>query len=119
MAWLSWLRSLLSESPRLKRQVLDVEELEERCLLTGPGNLAATPAPILGINDYWNARELVNYYWSQQGHAHVVFLGDSIVDDYAATGLPFWNAFIAPLGAVNLGVKGFTTSQVLWQVATG
>jgi lysophospholipase L1-like esterase len=119
MKWLSWLGSLLSGIPRATRRTLEVEALEDRCLLTGPGNLAAIPMPILGVNDYWNARELVNNYWSQQGHAHIVFLGDSIVDDYAGTGLPFWNAFIAPLGAANFGVKGFTTSQVLWQVASG
>jgi lysophospholipase L1-like esterase len=109
------------------RVALQVEVLEERCLLDANPPAAAIPEPIVGQNPYWTQRELANYYQSFQGHTHVVFLGDSVTDAYASaqggiypqTGAPFFNMYMAPLGAVDFGVAGFQTSQVLWQVDSG
>ncbi len=54
------------------------------------------------------------------GHANVLFLGDSITDGLTrGPGTPVWDSYFAPLDAINLGIPGLTTSQVLWQVETG
>lgn len=119
---LSWLGSLFTGSHRRPsvRRKLEVEALEQRCLLAAVSP-AAIAQPVLGVNDYWNLRELSNWWWSRQGHTNIVFLGDSITEAYASPyyGGPIWLTHIAPLGAVNFGVNGFTTSQVLTEIQSG
>jgi lysophospholipase L1-like esterase len=49
--------------------------------------------------------------------ASVVFLGDSITQGWEGAGKSTWDASIAPLKAVNLGVSGDRTEHVLWRLA--
>jgi beta-glucosidase len=86
-----------------------------------PPPLAAIPLPVNdGTREYWALRELQNEARIRQGPAPVVFLGDSITDDFAnRQGRPVWRMFFGRMGAANLAVAGITTSQVLWQVQTG
>lgn len=93
---------------------LEVEGLEERCLLDA--NPAVTPAPLPFAE--WQDR--ANQLLQQKGDPQVVFMGDSITQLYqTGAGAPVWNSQIAPLGAVNYGISGSMTSNVLWQIATG
>jgi lysophospholipase L1-like esterase len=82
---------------------------------------ATLPSPIAGVgNDYWTQREADNENEVAQGFAPILFLGDSITDGFAnGPGAPVWNATLAPLGAVDFGIGGLTTSEVLWQVEDG
>lgn len=48
--------------------------------------------------------------------ANVVFLGDSITQGWEDGGAEAWNRAIAPLGALNLGVSGDRTENVLWRL---
>lgn len=59
---------------------------------------------------------------SKKGGVHVVFLGDSITQGWgdAHVGLPVWNKNFAMGGkAVNYGIGGDSTRQVLWRIAHG
>ena len=50
---------------------------------------------------------------------NVVFLGDSITQGWGGDGKDIWEKNYAPLGAVNYGIGGDTTRQVLWRIQNG
>jgi lysophospholipase L1-like esterase len=56
---------------------------------------------------------------ADQRKAKVLFLGDSMVERFTTTGIRYWNSRIAPLGAVNLGLTGDTTSNLLYRIQDG
>ena len=56
---------------------------------------------------------------AKQGNINVVFLGDSITQGWGDAGKEIWNKRYAPLGAVNFGIGGDSTRQVLWRVGHG
>jgi lysophospholipase L1-like esterase len=56
------------------------------------------------------------------GASNVVFFGDSITqrwDNPGFPGLPVWNSEIAPLGAVDFGLDGDRTQNLLWRLTNG
>ena len=83
--------------------------------------LATTALPLdRRGNSYWQLRDKQNEARARQGHAPVLFLGDSITDLLkSGAGQPVWDTCFAPLGAEDFAVGGLTTSEVLWQVQTG
>lgn len=83
-------------------------------------SLASTPIALSGLQGFQAVREAQNEQAVAEGHANVLFLGDSITDLLqTGNGDPLWRQYYAPLGAVDFGVSGITTSQVLWQVDAG
>jgi lysophospholipase L1-like esterase len=56
---------------------------------------------------------------SAMGDANVVFVGDSITQLWATTGLSEWNQYFAPLHSLNAGVSGDTTQSLLWRLDNG
>ena len=48
--------------------------------------------------------------------ANVIFLGDSITQGWEGEGAEHWQRVFAPLGALNLGVSGDRTENVLWRL---
>jgi lysophospholipase L1-like esterase len=57
----------------------------------------------------------------QQGNIDVVFLGDSITDFFrrADRGKAVWDEYFAPLKAVNFGISGDRTQNMLWRISQG
>ena len=56
------------------------------------------------------------------GASGVVFFGDSITarwDEPGYPGLPVWNSEIAPLGAVDFGLDGDLTQDLIWRLENG
>jgi lysophospholipase L1-like esterase len=49
----------------------------------------------------------------------VVFLGDSLTWRWQSDGFTEWERAFQPLGALNLGLEGDRTSQVLWRIQDG
>lgn len=49
----------------------------------------------------------------------VIFLGDSITQGWDDTGKEVWDKNYEPLGAVNYGIGGDTTRQILWRLQNG
>lgn len=69
------------------------------------------------MNDSFNAI-------AKERNAKIVFLGDSITDLWrrapsARGGKAIWDARIAPLGAVNFGISGDRTENILWRLDSG
>jgi lysophospholipase L1-like esterase len=56
---------------------------------------------------------------TKAGNVGVVFLGDSITQGWSAAGKEQWTAHFAPLKAVNYGIGGDATRQVLWRIEHG
>ncbi|MBV9850425.1 MAG: GDSL family lipase [Armatimonadetes bacterium] len=48
--------------------------------------------------------------------ARLVFLGDSITQGWTAEGREPWQSRFAPLGAVNMGIGGDRTQNLLWRI---
>jgi lysophospholipase L1-like esterase len=79
-------------------------------------NPAATPTPRFSLSGWAQAHEnLVTL--AKGGEADIVFLGDSITAGWAQQ--KAWDESLRPLGAVNFGIAGDSTEQVLWRIQHG
>jgi lysophospholipase L1-like esterase len=56
---------------------------------------------------------------TKKGGIEVVFLGDSITQGWGDTGQKIWREIFEKLGAVNYGIGGDSTRQVLWRIQNG
>jgi len=56
---------------------------------------------------------------TKQGNVSVVFLGDSITQGWTGGGKEIWDKRYAPLGAVDYGIGGDSTRQILWRIGHG
>jgi lysophospholipase L1-like esterase len=92
-----------------------VEPLEDRRMMSA-NTTSPTPNaffPFVGLGDVLMASQ-------PKMEANIVFLGDSITWGYAfGAGAPVWSAFLNGAGAVNYGVNGQTTQNVLYQLSLG
>ena len=92
--------------------------------------LAADPAPSITPEP-----RLVTYRWmtlstwyemhaadtaqATDGKAPLVFIGDSITQGWHNAGKAHWDTHFAPLGAVNFGIGGDMTQNLLWRLKYG
>lgn len=89
------------------------------------GSMASTePAPRLQSYHWmslarWFEMHAADVALAEQGEARVVFLGDSITEAWAGAGAVFWEEKFAPLQAVNFGIGGDMTQNVLWRLRHG
>jgi len=98
--------------------------------------LAATPArakiplaaePIARLDSpWWRERHEAKLAEIKRGRVDLVFLGDSITQDYEDAGppawkdfQPVWQRFYGDRNAVNLGFSGDATSHLLWRIEHG
>jgi lysophospholipase L1-like esterase len=51
--------------------------------------------------------------------APLVFIGDSLTYEWTTIGAPVWNSTFGPDGALDLGIVGDTTQNVLWRLDQG
>lgn len=56
---------------------------------------------------------------AEKGEADLVFLGDSITSGWSRTGADLWKQQFVSLGAVNFGIGGDMTQNVLWRLLHG
>jgi beta-glucosidase len=67
----------------------------------------------------WIARHHELVAAVREASPRVVFIGDSITQGWAEAGLLEWTTRFQPLNAVNLGIGGDQTQQILWRLASG
>lgn len=87
--------------------------------------LAATPIARTDLS-WWRDRHDAKLRELAQARPELIFLGDSITQDWERAGppdwqdfAPVWQHFYGDRHAVNLGFKGDTTASLLWRIRNG
>jgi lysophospholipase L1-like esterase len=87
--------------------------------------LAATPLSRTDL-PWWRARHEAKLEEVHKGNVDLVFLGDSITQDWEKHGppdwqdfAPVWQRFYGDRNAINLGFTGDTTAHLLWRIENG
>lgn len=89
-------------------------------LLIAPLPLVANTATEPAARDLkWLQRHEAFVQRAHQGGVQVLFLGDSITDLWRKEGRVLWDEHFAPLQAVNFGIDGDRTQNVLWRIQHG
>lgn len=89
--------------------------------LTNSGMESATiPSPRLNpTNTTWLDRHAGFVRQASAGGVDLLFLGDSITDNWRRSGSNVWNEYYAPRHAANFGIGGDRTQHVLWRIERG
>jgi lysophospholipase L1-like esterase len=118
-------KALLQEDPRTE-QAKDVWWKD-----TIPETEASVPTPKMRgreINTWWKkTHEKIVRDAKANSRTRLVFVGDSITDYFDAApkekggsgGLTVWKKYYTPRQALNAGIAGDTTEQVLWRLQNG
>jgi lysophospholipase L1-like esterase len=87
--------------------------------------LAATPISRMDLA-WWRARHEAKLKELAATQPNLIFLGDSITQNWETSGppewrdfQPVWQHFYGDRKAVNLGFKGDTTASLLWRIRNG
>ncbi|MCX7424621.1 MAG: DUF1080 domain-containing protein [Planctomycetia bacterium] len=78
---------------------------------------AISPAPVNA--DWWKQRHEAMNQRVKQGNVDLVLIGDSITHGWEGNGKDVWNEYYAKRNAVNLGIGGDRTQNVLWRLENG
>jgi lysophospholipase L1-like esterase len=95
--------------------------------LAGSARTILAAAPISRMDlPWWRARHEAKLKEIAQAKPELIFLGDSITQDWEDTGppewrdfAPVWQRFYGDRHAVNLGFKGDTTASLIWRIRNG
>ena len=107
----------------MKRPALALAAL----LLAATAPLPPAARPISRLQTgWWRARHTEKLAEIRRERVDLVFLGDSITEDYEHSGpppwqdfRPVWQRFYGARHAVNLGFKGDATAHLLWRIEHG
>ena len=87
--------------------------------------MAATPIARTDLT-WWRQRHQAKLQELAEAKPELIFLGDSITEDWELAGppewqdfTPVWQRFYGDRHAVNLGFKGDTTASLLWRIRNG
>lgn len=87
--------------------------------------MAATPLSRMNLA-WWRDRFALKQQELRDRRVDLLFLGDSITQDYEVSGppewrdfTPIWDYFYGDRNAVNLGFNGDATSHLLWRIENG
>jgi lysophospholipase L1-like esterase len=78
-----------------------------------------TIRPTERLEPWWHKRVAEDLAMIAAVDAKLVFLGDSITQSWREEGKQVWKEVWEPMGAVNLGVSGDKTQNVLWRLDHG
>lgn len=83
--------------------------------------LVRPPSAVAEPRDQTEWEELVARQAEEigQGDYELVFLGDSITEYWSSEGREVWNAFYGDRNALNLGIGGDRTENLLWRIDNG
>jgi len=80
-----------------------------------PGTVRPTPR----VDEWWHKRVAEDLAAARAGGHRLVMVGDSITQGWGSTGKACWDEFWVPRRALNLGVSGDKTQNVLWRLDGG
>jgi lysophospholipase L1-like esterase len=85
----------------------------------GIGGPPETPSPRIETPEWWQQRHEGFNARVKQGNVDLIFIGDSITQRWEQDGKDAWKRYYARRNAVNLGIDGDRTQQVLWRLDHG
>jgi lysophospholipase L1-like esterase len=96
-------------------------------LLAGADHVPVAATPISRLDTpWWRERHEAKLAELRRGRVDLIWLGDSITQDWELPGPPawrdfarVWQRFYGDRNAVNLGFKGDTTAHLLWRMQNG
>jgi lysophospholipase L1-like esterase len=113
--------SLVSQlsSQQITEQQMDIDYLASAQYFDVRTGVPVTTVPV--PNTIPLAQTITANITSQaaQGGDNVVFVGDSITEQWTTTGSSAWSQYFAPLNSLDGGVGGDTTQNVLWRLEQG
>jgi lysophospholipase L1-like esterase len=130
MRWLNllFLFSLLSPLPAGARTILAAKPPATTPIATTPiatTPIAATPIDRMDL-PWWRARHEAKLRELAEAKPNLIWLGDSITQDWERSGppewrdfAPVWQRFYGGRHAVNLGFTGDTTASLIWRIRNG
>jgi lysophospholipase L1-like esterase len=80
------------------------------------GNPAVVPVVRSTNSPAWMARHEKFVEQAKLGGVDLLFMGDSITDNWRTKGSNVWNKVYAPRHAANFGIGGDRTQHVLWRI---
>lgn len=96
-----------------------VEMLESRDVpstqLVAPDPTVPVPAPV----GAWVRQHQFFSNLAKNGHANLLFLGDSITAHWLTVGRASWTRYFSPQGAYDFGISGDATQNLLWRITHG
>jgi lysophospholipase L1-like esterase len=81
--------------------------------------LDAATTPASRTDKWWQERHKSMNARVKQGNVDLIFVGDSITHGWEGSGKGVWQKYYGSRNAVNLGIGGDQTSQVLWRLDHG
>jgi len=84
--------------------------------------IAASPACVPAARNNpanWMSRHDKFVAQAKRGNIDILFMGDSITDNWRSKGSNVWNECYAPRHAANFGIGGDHTQHVLWRIENG
>jgi len=85
------------------------EDLQHSAIIPVP-----TPEP--STLNWWMPKQEAVKQRLLQGNVDLLFLGNSIVDDFDEAGKEYWERYYAPRNSVNMGFSGDSTQHLLWRI---
>lgn len=108
-------------SPQTHRTISRMLSLPA-CLLSATlawagANTATLPVP--GKGESWQAKQNAINARIKQGNVDLLYIGDSIVENWDDQGKAVWDHYYAHRNGANLGIGGDRTEHVLWRLDHG
>ncbi len=79
----------------------------------------AAVTPVSRPEKRWQDRQNALNERVKQGNADLIFIGDSITQNWEGKGKEVWKKYYDKRNAVNLGISGDQTQHVLWRLENG
>ncbi len=105
---------------RLQNRAAILQAMQDRL----PDSMVASPVNepvdgLLGEGTWLGWHQNIIDQVDQEDAPDIAFFGDSITEAWLSSGKGSWDAMIQPLGAVDYGVAGSTTQNLLWHLENG
>ncbi|MCR9247723.1 MAG: GDSL-type esterase/lipase family protein [bacterium] len=109
------------QRPFIRSVRVRLEELDALANEPAPKfeRVAGTVHPTRRLAKWWVDRVAANARKAKQGGYEVVFVGDSITQGWGGPGRKVWAELFEPRRAINLGLSGDRTQNVLWRLDSG
>jgi lysophospholipase L1-like esterase len=118
----AWLDEVTLTAENATVEVKDVPPDPERPKEPEDPKLVPTTAVSGYFPEYpkaWKAFHDANVGRAKQGGVDVLFLGDSITQNWSSVGKDAWEKNFAPLNAASFGIGGDKTGNLLWRLEHG